>query len=475
MATSSKPSLLKSSFWYVVSGFLSKSVVLFMMPIYVRLLSKGQYGDYSNFTSWLSVFSSTALMNLQFLIIRDTGDDSQKNDQLFWNVFYAILLVSLPLVIPMALAPQLAGRLLLLTPGQVYLLVLYLTLVPLFQLATARMRAQLSVRSFVIANLSVTFAAASLSMVLMVFFPTHRLEAFILGQTAPFIAASLLLAAPRLGALIAPRWEALKPILSIGLPMIPHILGITIINRINRVMVYNMLGAEAAGDFALVANLLLILTTLSTALVQAYTPWLTRRLREEQLSLIGLVSGAQIGVFLYFIAGLAVLAPELLLFWGGRAYANALPLLPPLLASALFTHMQTLLVNVEFFYESKHTLVYSTFLAAAVNILLNLWVLPRWGTIGASYTSLVSTLLLYALHDRAVRSLGKAQVIAPLAAYGGSILILLLTVLLPFIYRHSTLRYSLVCLGLIATLLATFVAFHYRQKIAQALSRITKP
>ena len=48
--------LLKSSFWYVVSNFLTRGLVFITTPIFTRLMTTKQYGDFSVFASWQSIF-----------------------------------------------------------------------------------------------------------------------------------------------------------------------------------------------------------------------------------------------------------------------------------------------------------------------------------------------------------------------------------------------------------------------------------
>ena len=46
---------LKSGAWYTVANFLTRSVGLITTPIFTRLLTKSDFGAYSNYTSWLSI------------------------------------------------------------------------------------------------------------------------------------------------------------------------------------------------------------------------------------------------------------------------------------------------------------------------------------------------------------------------------------------------------------------------------------
>ena len=47
--------LIKSGFWYTLAGFLSRGVGFITIPIFTRILTNEQIGDFAVFTSWLSV------------------------------------------------------------------------------------------------------------------------------------------------------------------------------------------------------------------------------------------------------------------------------------------------------------------------------------------------------------------------------------------------------------------------------------
>ena len=43
---------LKAGVWYTFSNFLSKGLIFLSTPIFTRVLSKTEYGQYSNFATW---------------------------------------------------------------------------------------------------------------------------------------------------------------------------------------------------------------------------------------------------------------------------------------------------------------------------------------------------------------------------------------------------------------------------------------
>ena len=54
MDAKSKKSL-NAAFWYIITNFISKTFLYICTPLYTRLLTTVEYGEYSNFLSWQNI------------------------------------------------------------------------------------------------------------------------------------------------------------------------------------------------------------------------------------------------------------------------------------------------------------------------------------------------------------------------------------------------------------------------------------
>ena len=62
--------VLKAGIWYTVSNFVFRGMAFITTPVFTRLLTKGEYGDFSNFASWMSILVIITSCDLQTSIIR---------------------------------------------------------------------------------------------------------------------------------------------------------------------------------------------------------------------------------------------------------------------------------------------------------------------------------------------------------------------------------------------------------------------
>ena len=54
----------KASIWFLICGFLQKGISFLTTPVFTRVMSEAEYGDFSVFNSWLSIFQIILTLNL---------------------------------------------------------------------------------------------------------------------------------------------------------------------------------------------------------------------------------------------------------------------------------------------------------------------------------------------------------------------------------------------------------------------------
>ena len=58
------PVQAKASFWFLVCSFLQKGISILTTPVFTRLLSTGEYGQYNVFSSWMGIITIFVTLNL---------------------------------------------------------------------------------------------------------------------------------------------------------------------------------------------------------------------------------------------------------------------------------------------------------------------------------------------------------------------------------------------------------------------------
>ena len=66
--------VLKAGIWYTLSSFLTKGIAFITTPIFTRLLSSEDYGEYTNFVAWAGIIVIVATMEMHTTVNRARYD-----------------------------------------------------------------------------------------------------------------------------------------------------------------------------------------------------------------------------------------------------------------------------------------------------------------------------------------------------------------------------------------------------------------
>lgn len=455
--------LIKTTFGYTISTFLSKGIVFLMLPFYVRLLSKSQYGEYNNLLSWITLITTTVMMNLVSFIIKI--ENTKKKDIFSYMIssLYSIWIVLLIIFSPLIFFKNWFLNFSQLTNLNFFTLLIYTFLVPTYNLYTGYLRAVFKIKEYIVVNIAVAILTATFSLiVLLLLEERYKLIAFTIAQALPLLLFSFYYLIKTLYLEYKINWRKIKECLINGIPMIPHLLGITILSKIDRIMITIMVNSEATAEYSVANNFAMIVSTLSIALYSAFIPWMVKQLTEKKFDTIKKPILFQIFCLSALILGISFLSPEIIYICCGEKYGSVSYILPPLVISVLFNHIYTILYNIEYYYSLKKMIVFSSLISAIFNIVTNYIFIKIFGYEAAAYTTLSTNLLLLILHILAIKILKKLNIIPIKEFIFISISSIIFVFLIIVLYKYKLFRYIL--FTFIFTVIIYFF-FRYKKKV----------
>lgn len=137
-----KKLLIKSSIWYMISNFLTRSMAFITIPIFTRLMTKKQYGDFSVFAGWQSIFLIICGIEIYATLNRARFDFEKNNDlnSYITSCLITSTLLTSAILILYLLFPQFFNRLLMLEQKYILIMFAYLYTQPAFQMFQAKQR-----------------------------------------------------------------------------------------------------------------------------------------------------------------------------------------------------------------------------------------------------------------------------------------------------------------------------------------------
>lgn len=434
--------VLKSGIWYTVSTFLFRSVAFFTTPIIVRVLSKTQYGMFNNMQSWLGFVMIFVGLGLSSTIIRAKLDYKEHIDSYALSV---LALETLATTVTFGIFWLFKGPISAYTgvPVQFFpVAYFYVLFNQAYNVFITRERAHYRYKLYsLLSGLMIVFY--SLFTVFLVLNMEDKLKAIVYGNYIPYIVVGAILyfLVAKDGKSI--KLEHFKYGLMLGLPLLPHLFSMVLLSSADRIMITKMIGPADTALYSLSSVVPNIVSVLLNAMNEAWAPWFLDTLDAHDEKSADRLSIIYYLIFLSLVFGVMLVAPEVVFILGGKKYLPGIYIVPALIVGCIFQFAYSMYVQVEFFEKKMRTVSIATGVAAAVNIGLNLVLIPIVGYKAAAYTTLAAYAVLFFMHYRKACVLGYKDVFNRKVIIGTLIGSCALIPVVTFLYYHPIPRYIL--------------------------------
>ena len=466
------PIALKAGLWFAVCNFLQKGISFITIPVFTRIMSTEQYGIYNVYSSWYSIITIFATLNLSYFVF-NKGMVKYENDR---NTFHVSLqslsaVLTILLLFIYLLFSSVLNHLVDLTTTMMICMFLQILFEPPILYWTARNRFEYKYRSAVFVTIAISLLNPIVGIVLV---KQNNSESAALVRaisvtivTVCFGLIILIGVAKRSRTLFSAKYW--KYALAFNLPLIPHFLSQTILNQSDRIMIKHFCGASDAAVYSVAYSVGMAFMILSQAIQQSYLPWLYQRLSKKNYTNISKTSSA----FLLLMAALNIVViaftPEIIKVVGTDDYLPAIWVMPSICGSVYFIFLQNLFANYEYYYEKTRLIAVASIGVALTNLVLNYIFIPVYGFVAAGYTTLFCYVLhaivhyfvmVYVCHNRGLRISNLFDVKFMLMI---SVLFIVGVIVMMVLYEHSLFRYAI-----IIVILSTLV--FNRRKVLNVIS-----
>lgn len=385
------PLTVKVSTSYAICSILQKCLSFITLPLFTRLLTTEQYGQYTIYSSWQGILMIFLTLNLAYGSFQTAmvkfEDRRSEYITSIQGICLLFSLVFLAIYLPFR---NLWNQLFELPTLLVLLMVSEIIFTTATQLWMERNRFEFKYKSVVAITLLTSILSPILAFIL-VSSTDEKGYARIVGYAGVNILVGLIIFI-----LNSKRGKKLynkgfwKYAFGFNIPLIAYYLSQVIFNQSDRIMISHMTGTGEAAMYGVAYNLAMILTFVLNAINGSYVPWIYGKIKKGRG-----IENKQISIVLIILMGLMILcviwfAPEIILIMAGKKYETAIYVVAPVAMSLLLLFYCQLFINVEFYYEEKKMLVYGSVGAAVLNIVLNYLLIPVFGFVAAGYTTLAS-------------------------------------------------------------------------------------
>lgn len=458
MGNENNEKALKSGVWYIVSNFIMKGLVFFTTPIFTRLLNQEEFGLYNNFISWLTTMHVFVALNLEASFISARYEFENDFNGYVSSMIGLSTLSSIIWLIVINIFSPFFEKFTNLNTMHLNILVVYLMFTAIINQFQTKERYYFRYKVSVFTSMIISIGSTVLSVIL-VSFMNDKLTGRILGYTliSILIGGILFIYLMKNGKKIDLKYW--KYALPICLPYIPHLLSLSILNSVDKIMITQICGSMDTALYSLAYTCGAIVSVLVVSINTAFAPWLGDRLKEEKIREINKFSTIYVLIFCFLACGVMLIAPEILYIMGGKEYTGSIYVMPPVAFGFVCQFIYTMYVNIEQFKKKTIGMAFASVIAAAINYFLNLWLIPKYGYIAAAYTTLFSFLCLMMIHMFLVYNLGYIKTYNTKNIIILIIVVAIFTAVVNILYSLPIIRYFLILIYAVV-----FVTLLYRNR-----------
>ena len=238
----SLPVQVRASFWFLVCTFTNKVVSVLTTPIFTRILTTSEFGEYNVYSSWLSIFTVFVSLNLSLgVFVRGCIKfENQKGEFASSMQSLTLLLTVGWLCIYLSLS-DIVNSVTGLTTVRMLLIFMTIWLSAVFGLWTAGQRVDYKYRKLVPITILVSFLGQGLGILL-----ATKLKDKVTGRILGTVIIDFLFyfwlfwSDLRKGKTLINK-QFWKYALLFNLPLVPHYLSQTILNSSDRIMIEKMI------------------------------------------------------------------------------------------------------------------------------------------------------------------------------------------------------------------------------------------
>lgn len=446
------PIQIKASFWFFICAFLQKAIGTISTPIFTRLMTPAEYGQFNVFNSWLGIIGILITLCLFYGVYMQGLVKFDRRREIFSSSMQWLTLILVLLwTIIYAIGYRFFNSLLSVTMPQMICMFLLIWLGAVFSFWASEQRVDYRYKFLVTISLIASFLQPLVG-ILFVISSTDKVMARILGLVlVDLICFSWMFFYQMHKGKYKISFTFCKYALAFNIPLVPHYLSQVVLASSDRIMIGKMVGDSQAGIYSLAYSVALVMTLFNTALGQTIAPWIYKKIKAKNISKISHV----IYSLLIFIAVvnlvLIIFAPEIIAIFAPKTYYEAIWTIPPVAMSVYLMFCYDAFAKFAFYYEKTTYIMLASIIGAIANIALNYWLIPIFGYIVAGYTTLICYVLYVLFHYIFMNKICD-KYCDKIRPYNTKIILLITVIFFAlalsclFIYDHMLIRYCIIFL-----------------------------
>ncbi len=393
--------LFKHSIVYGMSETISRGTGFVLIFFYLRILSYSEIGIRSTLyfaSAFLGLFYTLGLDNAFLRYFMDEDYKDKKGTLFSSAIYFTVITGSIFLIVPFLFGSTISN---LITDSEYYvyvtrLLFTILILDAIVIYPSLVLRAENRFLYYSLISLARFCLFILLNIVMVWYFDRGVKGMFEANLMVVFIIFLLFLPVYRKYFSGRMSFPILKRMLFFGVPTIFTILAMRIIDFSDRRIILYFLGESQVGMYAVAYSLGMVgIMVFVNSFRTAWQPFfLSLKTNSESKVVFSRVATYYAIIICMVYLGLVLFRNEILHIYAPKSPVSLSAIIPFVAISYIFYGFYIIMLPGVFIREKTKYLPLATFTGAAVNVGLNLLFIPRFGIIGAAYTTIISYVVM---------------------------------------------------------------------------------
>jgi len=436
---------------YFSADVATKAIGLISIPIFTRLLTQLEYGIYSVYMSYLSIFIVIFSLNSYIAVGRyyyEKTEDFKEfvSTTLTLLIIFYLITVSTTMLFykPLLDVMKLPYNLLYYMVFASFFPIVYNVY---YQILAAQQRSKEA------AKIGITYGYSIfiLAVVITYFLSNERylgkiLASIIVGAISNVYFISKL----REGLKFSLNRKHVKYILYYSIPLIPYSLSGIILSQFDRIMINSISSSVSAGLYSIGYVIGSLLLMVIGATLTAMVPQIMEFFDRNEYSRINSLIRRTYAVVMIAALGLIFFGKDIILVIADPKFHVAGDIVSIVVVGHIFYGMATI-YGVYIGYTKK--MIYSSIsvlLAGIINIILNLIYIPQYGYVAAAYTTVVSYFFMFLFNWIIAKGILKQRTVPLLLLWKP---VLILSIFMSIFYLISYLNNNFILIILVKIVL----------------------
>ncbi|MGN0437429.1 MAG: lipopolysaccharide biosynthesis protein [Lachnospiraceae bacterium] len=390
---------IKATLWFTVCNILQKGIMFLAVPIYTRIMTVEEYGNYSIFLSWLEIFEILATFRIGWggyvVGLNKYEDERDSYTSSMQMLSFVITTVALGIYLifshPINAITGLSTKFTLLMFGLLYVM-------PTIQFWSVRERVEYRYKSFLLVTVISSAFVIGFGTIAALMMQEKDFAVILARLIVQGVIAVVLVWCNCHKNFTFYKKEFWQRAIRFNVPLLPYYLSMVVLHGADKIIIGDLVGSKQAGIYGVAYILSTCMQLFSTSITQTLQPWLYKQMKKDTVEEVPRVITLTTAMIAVINLLMIALAPELIRLIAPAKYHEAIWVIPPLAASVVIMFVYQHFVNIEFYFEESKLTAIASIGAAVLNVVLNYLFIPIYGYMVAGYTTLASYLVFCICH-----------------------------------------------------------------------------